>query len=97
VCIVPMQMHKSPRVETATIALYNELKSKGIDVLLDDRKERPGVMFNDMELIGIPHRIVIGERGLDKGEIEYKHRRDSDSQDINQDELLPFLLNKLGI
>lgn len=95
VCIVPMQMHKSPRVEAATIALYNDLKAKGVEVLLDDRKERPGVMFNDMELIGIPHRIVIGERGLDKGEIEYKHRRDSDSQDIAAEELMPFLLKKL--
>lgn len=97
VCIVPMQMHKSPRVETATLALYNELKSKGIEVLLDDRKERPGVIFNDMELIGIPHRIVIGERGLDKGQIEYKHRRDEQSQDIAQAELVAFILEKLAI
>lgn len=97
VCIVPMQMHKSPRVEAATLALYKELKSKGIEVLLDDRKERPGVMFNDMELIGIPHRIVIGERGLDKGQIEYKHRRDEQSQDIAEAELVAFLLEKLAI
>ncbi|QBZ83096.1 Proline--tRNA ligase [Hydrogenovibrio crunogenus] len=96
VCIVPMQMHKSPRVEEAVMALYNELTAKGIEVLLDDRKERPGVMFNDMELIGIPHRIVIGERGLDKGEIEYKHRRDEKSQDIPEADFISFLMEKLS-
>ena len=96
VCIVPMQMHKSPRVEEATMTLYNELTAKGIEVLLDDRKERPGVMFNDMELIGIPHRIVIGERGLDKNEIEYKHRRDEKSQDIPTENFTNFLMEKLA-
>ena len=95
VCIVPMQMHKSPRTKKATIQIYNQLIAMGIEVLLDDRKERPGVMFNDMELIGIPHRIVIGERGLDKGEIEYKHRGDEKSQDINQNEFMEFLTRKL--
>lgn len=95
VCIVPMQMHKSPRVEAATQQLYADLQAKGIEVLLDDRKERPGVMFNDMELIGIPHRIVIGERGLDKGMIEYKHRRDEQPQDIAQDAFLDFILAKV--
>ena len=97
VCIVPMQMHKSPRTEKAVMELYNQLIEMGVEVLLDDRKERPGVMFNDMELIGIPHRIVIGERGLDKGEIEYKHRRDEKSQDINESEFIGFLKGKLGI
>ncbi|WFE68725.1 proline--tRNA ligase [Thiomicrospira sp. R3] len=95
-CIVPMQMHKSPRVKEAAEQLYNELTTRGIEVLFDDRNERPGVMFNDMELIGIPHRIVIGERGLDEGKIEYKHRRDSESQHIDQDEFISFLLAKLG-
>lgn len=97
VCIVPMQMHKSPRTEQATIKLYNQLIEMGIEVLLDDRKERPGVMFNDMELIGIPHRIVIGERGLDKGQIEYKHRRNENSENINEDEFIDFLKEKLGL
>lgn len=91
-----MQMHKSPRVKEAAEQLYNELTTRGIEVLFDDRNERPGVMFNDMELIGIPHRIVIGERGLDEGKIEYKHRRDSESQHIDQDEFISFLLAKLG-
>lgn len=73
--IVPMNLHKSPRVAEAAESLYKELQSMGIDVLFDDRNERPGVMFADAELIGIPHRLVIGERGLDAGTIEYKHRR----------------------
>ena len=97
VCIVPMQMHKSPRTEKAVMELYNTLLKMGVEVLLDDRKERPGVMFNDMELIGVPHRIVIGERGLDKGEIEYKHRRDEKPQDIKEDLFMDFLKEKLGL
>lgn len=95
VCIVPMQMHKSPRVAEAAQALYDDLVAKGIDVLLDDRPERPGVMFSDMDLIGIPHRIVIGERGLDNGMIEYKYRRDEKAQDIAQAEFMDFLLAQL--
>ena len=95
VCIVPMQMHKSPRVKQAAEQLYNELKAKGVEVLFDDRNERPGVMFNDMELIGIPHRIVIGERGLDEGTIEYKHRRDSESQNWAADGFIDALMTKL--
>ena len=96
VCIVPMQMHKSPRVAEAANKMYEDLKAKGIDVLFDDRNERPGVMFNDMELIGIPHRIVIGERGLDKGEIEYKHRTDEKASDIAEAEFMEFLMAKLS-
>lgn len=96
VCIVPMQMHKSPRVAEAANALYNSLVEKGVDVLLDDRSERPGVMFSDMDLIGIPHRIVIGERGLDKGMIEYKYRRDEKSQDIAEADFMTFLLSQLN-
>lgn len=75
VAIVPMNLHKSYRVREVAERLYNELTAAGYDVLLDDRKERPGVMFADMDLIGIPHRFVIGERSLDNGVVEYKHRR----------------------
>jgi prolyl-tRNA synthetase len=75
VSVIPMMMHKSPRVQEAAQKLVAELEAAGIDVLFDDRNERPGVMFADAELIGIPHRLVIGERGLDAGTIEYKHRR----------------------
>lgn len=95
VCIVPMQMQKSPRVKEAAEAIYNELKANGVDVLFDDRSERPGVMFSDMDLIGIPHRIVIGERGLNDGKIEYKYRRDESSQDIEADGFMSFLMAKL--
>lgn len=96
VCIVPMQMHKSPRVKEAAEALYQSLQNKGIEVLLDDRSERPGVMFSDMDLIGIPHRIVIGERGLDKGMLEYKYRRDDKAQDIAEADFMTFLMEKLN-
>lgn len=97
VCIVPMQMHKSPRVAKVAYNMYEQLLNQGIKVLLDDRNERPGVMFNDMELIGIPHRIVIGERGLDQSEIEYKHRRDEQPQNINEQKFVAFILNKLSV
>lgn len=74
VVILPMNRHKSPRVKRASDDLYAALKTVGIDVLMDDRPLRPGVMFNDMELIGIPHQIVIGERSLDEGVYEYRPR-----------------------
>jgi prolyl-tRNA synthetase len=89
-------MHKSPRVAEAAQKIYDELMEQGIDVLFDDRSERPGVMFSDMDLIGIPHRIVIGERGLDNGMIEYKYRRDEKPQDIAEDEFMAFLMQQLA-
>ena len=95
VALLPMNMHKSERLSEAVGKLYEQLCSAGFVVLLDDRKERPGVMFADMELIGIPHRIVIGERGLDNGIIEYKGRRDSKNQDVPLDGIVDFLLQKL--
>jgi prolyl-tRNA synthetase len=94
--LLPMNMHKSERLRIAVDALYAELQAAGIEVLLDDRKERAGVMFADMELIGIPYRIVLGERGLDKGMAEYKARRDTESQDIPMDNIIPFLKEQLG-
>lgn len=66
-------------------------------MLIDDRGERPGVMFADMELIGIPHRIVIGDRGLDKGMLEYKGRRDTDNQDVPVDDVIEFLQGKITL
>ena len=75
VAIVPMNMHKSEEVKGAAEKLYAELTAMGIEVLFDDRKERPGVMFSDMELIGIPHTIVIGDRSMKEGNFEYKNRR----------------------
>ncbi len=87
VCIVPMGYAKSASVKAAADALHDELKSAGVDVLLDDRNERPGVMFADMELIGIPHRVVIGERGLAEGKVEYKGRTMESSMLLTSAEL----------
>lgn len=89
--ILPMNMHKSHRVTDIAEQLYKDLNEAGIDVLLDDRKERPGVMFADMELIGIPHTVVIGDRNIDAGVFEYKNRRTGEKQDIPFDQLLDFL------
>lgn len=88
VAIVPMNAHKSPRTLEAAESLYAELQAAGFDVLLDDRNERPGVKFSDLELTGIPHRIVIGEKGLDAGTFEYKGRRDAESVNLSKEELL---------
>lgn len=91
VAIVPMNMHKSVRVQELAEQLYAQLKAAGIEVLFDDRKERPGVMFADMELIGIPHHIVIGERNIDNAQVEYKNRRSGDKQLLAIDGVLAFL------
>jgi len=92
IVIIPLNMHKSTNVQQAAESLYQSLLEKGIDVLLYDKKERPGVMFADMELIGIPHRVVIGDRGLKENNVEYKNRTESDSQDIALDQILDFVL-----
>ncbi len=97
VCIVPMGYHKSEAVKTAADACYASLKKAGIDAILDDRNERPGVMFADMELIGIPHRIVIGERGLKDGQFEYKGRSDAEATMIAESDVLSHLQGKLCI
>ena len=91
IAIIPMNMHKSHRIAEVAESLYAELSAAGVDVLFDDRKERPGVMFNDMELIGIPHAIVIGERNLDNQQVEYKHRASGEKQLINIDALPAFI------
>ncbi|SCC70823.1 proline--tRNA ligase [Acinetobacter albensis] len=91
IAIVPMNAHKSPRTVEAAEALYTELQAAGYDVLLDDRNERPGVKFSDLELTGIPHRIVLGEKGLDAGTFEYKGRNDAESINISKEALLAKL------
>ncbi|MTI76987.1 MAG: proline--tRNA ligase [Marinobacter sp.] len=93
VAIVTLNAHKSPTVAEAGEKLYEQLHQAGYDVLLDDRKERPGVKFADMELIGIPHRFVVSERGLAAGTLEYKGRKDAEKQDVPVAEALPFLVN----
>ena len=91
VAIVPMNQAKSPRAVDAAESLYQELLAAGFDVLLDDRNERPGVKFSDLELIGVPHRIVVSERGLDAGTFEYKGRRDTEARELTKDDLLAVL------
>lgn len=91
IAILPMNMNKSYRVKEKAEELYNELRLAGFDVIFDDRKVRPGFMFADMELIGIPHRIVIGDKGLDRGMIEYRKRDQSENQDIPIDGIVDFL------
>ncbi len=93
--LLPMNMHKSERLREAAGKLYDDLTQAGIEVLFDDRKERPGVMFSDMELIGIPHRVVIGERGLDNAVLEYRGRRDKENTEVPIDSIIEFLEAKL--
>ncbi|MBI3524794.1 MAG: proline--tRNA ligase [Betaproteobacteria bacterium] len=93
--VAPMGYGKSEAVRAAADALYAELAAAGIDVILDDRDERPGVMFADWELVGVPHRFVIGERGLKEGKIEYKGRRDAEATMILQDDLAAFIRERL--
>ncbi|MDV2856483.1 proline--tRNA ligase [Oceanimonas sp. CAM02] len=96
VAIIPMNMHKSHRVQEVAEKLYAELTAAGIEVLFDDRKERPGVMFADMELLGVPHSIIIGERGLDNGVVEYKHRRGGDKQEVAIDDVIAKIQALIG-
>ncbi|WP_445773403.1 proline--tRNA ligase [Shewanella sp.] len=91
--ILPMNMHKSHRVADIAEKLYQDLADAGVEVLMDDRKERPGVMFADMELIGLPHVVVIGDRNIDAGVFEYKNRRTGEKQDIPFDQIVEFLTN----
>ena len=93
--IIPLNMQKSPEVASCAEELYAALLAAGVDVLMDDRNERPGVKFADMELVGIPHRIVIGDRALADDKIEYKGRRDSESQLVERADILDFLKARL--
>jgi prolyl-tRNA synthetase len=95
-CLVPIGYHKSPQVRDAAERLYGEMLQAGIDVLMDDREERPGVLFADMELVGIPHRVVLSERGLAAGNAEYKGRRDDKPQDLKLDAAVDFLRQRLA-
>ena len=95
VAVVPMNMHKSESVQEYAEELYRTLQAQGVEVIFDDRKERPGVMFADMELIGVPHMVVIGEKNLANGEIEYKNRRTGEKQMIAKDQLLDFLKGQI--
>ncbi len=96
VALCPMNMHKSDRLREVAEKIYQDLLDLGIDVLFDDRKVRAGFMFSDMELIGIPHRIVIGDKGLDSGIAEYKARTDTETQDIALDNIVEFIQSKFN-
>lgn len=96
VVLVPVNAHKSVRVKEKAEEVYQQLLAAGVDVLLDDRGLRPGVAFADMELIGIPHRLILGERGLDNGMIEYKNRRSGDGEEFAIDDVVNIIKQKLS-
>jgi prolyl-tRNA synthetase len=96
VVICPIGMDRSPEVKLAAEQLYQQLLTDGVDVLLDDRGERPGAMFADWELIGVPHRVTIGDRGLKTGQVEYQHRRDAAASPVALAEVPALLKAKLG-
>ena len=95
IALVPINYDKADAVKQTTDALYDELLAAGIDVFLDDRKERPGVKFADMELMGMPHRLVISDRGIKAGTFEYKGRTDEEKQDISTQGTCSFLIEKI--
>ena len=96
VVVCPIGMDRSAEVKTAAETLYEQLRAAGVDVLLDDRGERPGAMFADWELIGVPHRLVISDRGLKEGQFEYQHRRDTAATKVPAAAALSFLQSKLA-
>ncbi|EAQ64500.1 prolyl-tRNA synthetase [Marinomonas sp. MED121] len=96
VSIVAMKYEKSEAVREQADRIYAELQAAGVDVMLDDRKASPGVKFADAELLGIPHRVVISDKGLEKGTIEYKHRRTGDNDDLSLDSLVKTLISRLN-
>jgi len=96
VVVCPIGMDRSAEVKLAAEALYDQLKAAGVDVLLDDRGERPGAMFADWELIGVPHRIVISDRGLKEGQLEYQHRRDTEATKVPAAGAAQFIVSRLG-
>jgi len=96
VVICPISPDRFPEVQSAATALYEALMAAGVDVILDDRGERPGAMFADWELIGVPHRVTIGDRGLKEGHVEYQHRRDAASSQLPVADIADFLKTKLS-
>ena len=97
VVLCPINPDRFPDVKAAADKLYEALLAAGVDVMLDDRNERPGAMFADWELIGVPHRITIGDRGLKDGHFEYQHRRDTESTNVEVAQALGFLKGKLRL
>jgi prolyl-tRNA synthetase len=96
VSLIPINLQKSARVREVAERLYAELQDAGFEVLYDDRDARPGVKFADDELLGIPRRIVVGDKGLDRGVLEYKARAGGESADVPIDSVLQFLMERCG-
>jgi prolyl-tRNA synthetase len=90
-------MDRSDEVKVAAEKLHAELEAAGVDVLLDDRGERPGAMFADWELIGVPHRVVLSDRGLKEGQVEYQHRRDTGATKVAVGEVFDYVKNRLKV
>ena len=97
VVLCPISPDRFADVKAAADTLYAGLLAAGVDVILDDRNERPGAMFADWELIGVPHRVTIGDRALKEGQIEYQHRRDTESTTVEVGDALAFVKGKLGL
>ncbi len=97
IALIALNWHKSPRIQEAALQLYRQLQDAGFDVLLDDRNERPGVKFADSELLGIPHRLVLAEKGLDAGSIEYKRRRDGFADELPLQNLIDSLRTRVRL
>ncbi|MFN4103941.1 MAG: His/Gly/Thr/Pro-type tRNA ligase C-terminal domain-containing protein, partial [Tepidimonas sp.] len=95
VVICPIGMERSPTVREAAERLHDELAALGVDVMLDDRGERPGAMFADWELIGVPHRVTLGERGLKDGVVEYQHRRDTAATPVPLADIVGWLRERV--
>jgi prolyl-tRNA synthetase len=96
VVLCPIGYDRSAEVKAAADHLYEQLLSQGMDVLLDDRGERPGAMFADWELIGVPHRVVLSDRGLKEGQVEYQGRRDAEATRVPLVDVLALLKDKLA-
>jgi prolyl-tRNA synthetase len=97
VAICPIGMDRSAAVKAAAEELYAQLLAAKVDVILDDRGERPGAMFADWELIGVPHRVVLGDRGLQAGEVEYQQRRDTEATKVSLDAIVEHVLARLTV
>ena len=97
VVLCPISPDRFPDVKAAADKLYGDLLAAGVDVILDDRGERPGAMFADWELIGVPHRVTLGDRGLKEGNVEYQHRRDAAATSVNVDEVLGLIQSRLKV
>ncbi|MFL6692457.1 MAG: His/Gly/Thr/Pro-type tRNA ligase C-terminal domain-containing protein, partial [Ramlibacter sp.] len=96
VVLCPIGMDRSADVKAAAEKLHDELAGTGIDVMLDDRGERPGAMFADWELVGVPHRVVVSDRGLKEGQLEYQHRRDAAATKVPVGEVVAFLRGRIA-